>query len=463
MAGLLHLYADCIFGSIHHMGNNEHIPQPGWHVDEETGHLKRDTIHHMGRRCRNWDYCGRGCYLITLTLADRSRPLLGEVRRDGPPMNGREPRPPMDGQEPRPPMDGRELHPPMDGRALFTPTELGRRVEAHVWRIPEFTPEIEVLGVQCMPDHLHMVLRVSRRMAKPLGEHLRGFKIGCTKIALSAMDGRTPHSPMDGRAQGRAQGEAARGKGLFADGFVDTILFDDEAVKRGLDYMRDNPRRLVEKREHPEYFRMVRQLRIHVHGNGEDSPMDGRALDGRALCFAALGNQALLRAPSLVQVQCSRRFFAYARDSQGRILPKAPPAVCTAEFEEKCADMLAAAAHGAVLVSPCISHGEREIARRACAAGARIVALKNKGFSSLEKPSGRLFDLCADGRLLLLAPAGWPFLPGEKKMTREDACVLNRIAQLLLGTNAAKINYRGVTPAGIDKLLAEATTAIRQT
>jgi hypothetical protein len=221
------------------MGNNENILPPGWHVDEKTGYLVRDTIHHMGRRCRNWDYCGRGCYLITITLADRSQPLLGDVRREDS---------------------------AMDGRALFTPTELGRRVEAHAWRIPEFTPEIEVLGVQCMPEHLHMVLRVDRRMAKPLGEHLRGFKIGCTKIALSAIHGREPHSPMDGRAQGRAQGEAARGKGLFADGFVDTILFDDEAVKRGLDYMRDNPRRLIEKREHPEYFRMVRQLRLPIHG-----------------------------------------------------------------------------------------------------------------------------------------------------------------------------------------------------
>ncbi len=238
----LHLSLGCIFGSIRYVIDCEHIP-PRWRVDEETGHLMRDTIHHMGRRCRNWDYCGRGCYLITITLADRSRPLLGEVRREDSAMDGQAP-----------------------GRALFIPTELGRQVEAHVWRITEFTPEIEVLGVQCMPEHLHMVLRVDRRMAKPLGEHLRGFKIGCTKIALSAIHGREPHSPMDGRAQGRAQGEAARGKGLFADGFVDTILFDDEAVKRGLDYMRDNPRRLIEKREHPEYFRMVRQLRLPIHG-----------------------------------------------------------------------------------------------------------------------------------------------------------------------------------------------------
>ena len=171
----------------------------------------RDTIHHMGRRCRNWDYCGRGCYLITITLNDRSHPLLGEVRRA------------------------------IDGAAQFLPTELGRRVEEHAHRIPEHSPDIEVRGVQCMPEHLHMVLRVRNHMAKPLGEHLRGFKIGCTKIArklLPPIDGQSSHSAIDGREQG----EAARGKGLFADGFVDTILFDDEAVARGLAYMHDNPR-----------------------------------------------------------------------------------------------------------------------------------------------------------------------------------------------------------------------------
>ena len=411
----------------------QNIP-PGWHVDEETGFLLRDTIHHMGRRCRNWDYCGTGRYLITMTLRDRSQPLLGECRWKGnSPMDGRA----QDGRA----QDGRA----QDGRAqaLFEPTPLGRRIEEHLRRMPEFSPEIEVLGVQIMPDHLHAVLRVCRRMGKPLGECLRGFKIGCTKIC------REMYSPMDGREQdGQAQGEAARGKGLFADGFVDTILFDDEALARGLAYIRDNPRRLLEKRAHPELFRVVRDV--------EFSPMDGRAQDGRALHFAAIGNHNLLSAPVLLQVQCSRRDFAYAKDAHSRIDARTQPAVCTPFFEEKAAALLAAAAHGAVLVSPCVSHGEKEIARRALLNGARLVALQNKGFAPLYKPPGLYFDRCAEGRLLLLAPAGWPYLPGEKRMTREDACVLNRVAQMLCGSGAAEINYRGLVPADIGKLVERA-------
>lgn len=113
---------------------------------------------------------------------------------------------------------------------------------------------------------------------------------------------------------------------------------------------------------------------------------------------------------------------------------------------------------GAVLVSPCISEGEREIARRAFAAGARVVTLANKGFSPLYKPGGKLFDACAAGNLLMLAPANWPHLPGEKRMTREDACALNRLAQLIAGPGAVEIVYRGVQPEDVDRLARAAVT-----
>ncbi len=38
----------------------------------------------MGRRAFRWDYCGTGTYLITMTLADRSRPLFGRLVGTGP-------------------------------------------------------------------------------------------------------------------------------------------------------------------------------------------------------------------------------------------------------------------------------------------------------------------------------------------------------------------------------------------
>ena len=118
--------------------------------------------------------------------------------------------------------------------------------------------------------------------------------------------------------------------------------------------------------------------------------------------------------------------------------------------------MLTEIAHGATVISPCISEGERELARRAFAAGAKVITLQNKGFSPLYKPGGRFFEPCANGRLLMLAPVAWPYLPGAKPITRASSCTLNRIAQLIAGKGAATINYRGMRIVDVDSLVAEA-------
>ncbi len=249
-------------------------------------------------------------------------------------------------------------------------------------------------------------------------------------------------------------------------------------------YLRDNPRRLAVKRLYPDLFHAVGTLR---------RPLPGLGGEGE---FSALGNRFLLDRP-LVQVQVSRRDFAYRREPKRggglKIVRDAAgvPAVAveSAAFTAKCEALLARARQGAVLLSPCVSEGEREIARRAFAERLPLVVLRNKGFAPLEKPGGRYFDACADGRLLMLVPAAWPHMPGEKPMTRRDALVLNRLAQCLAeegpkacafgteqgglnaeqarravaskfgardggdtcaGQGSAKINYRGVTFAEVD-------------
>lgn len=421
-------------------------------VRDENGALRRETIHRMGRRCRNWDYRCDAVYLITLVLADRSRPILGRLVID----------------EPKGLARGRASATPVAPEAVkahIELSELGRRIEEHWRKIGEFTPEIKPLAVQLMPEHLHGVLWVRRNMKKPLGDALRGFKSGATKIYRAWLSGQT--SPDDGRAQQTADDRVS----LFAPGYVDDILFDKQAFENGSTYVLDNARRLAVKRLFPELFKVLRDVAV----NWRDSPDDGRAQqpaggnDGRAQLglggrFAALGNTFLLKKPTLLQVQCSRSDFGYRRvrnakgalelvkDAKGNKIVD----FATAAFDEKLGDLLAAAKHGAVLVSPCVSDGEKEIAARAFAAGASVVTLQNKGFSPLYKPGGRFFERCAAGNLLMLAPAAWPYLPGEKKITRVEALTLNRIAQLICGSGAATINYRGAKLDDVDALVADA-------
>ena len=435
-------------------------------VRDENGALRRETIHRMGRRCRNWDYRCDAVYLITLVLADRSRPILGRLVIDEPKELAR--------GWASATTAGAAIDPEAV-KAHIELSALGRLIEEHWRRIGEFTPEIKPLAVQLMPEHLHGVLWVRRNMKKPLGDALRGFKSGATKIYRAWLSGQG--SPDDGRAQqtspedGRAQQTADDRVSLFAPGYVDDILFDKQAFENGSAYVLDNARRLAVKRLFPEFFKVLRDVAV----NWRDSPEDGRAQqpaggnDGRAQPglggrFAAISNTFLLKKPTLLQVQCSRSDFGYRRlrnakgalelvkDAKGNKIVD----FATAAFDEKLGDLLAAAKHGAVLVSPCVSDGEKEIAARAFAAGASVVTLQNKGFSPLYKPGGQLFERCEAGNLLMLAPAAWPYLPGEKKITRVEALTLNRIAQLICGSGAATINYRGAKLDDVDALVADA-------
>ena len=403
---------------------------PGWHYDEDTGAIMRDVIHRMGRRCYNCDYSGRAIYMITICLKERGRPVLAawpEIFAS--PMSCSSPvscSSPMSCSSPV------SCSSPETAKSLQMPlTALGEKVLACWRRIPEYWPMVELLECQVMPDHFHGLLFVKKPLAvsgkakdtavartfaspkteknkpKTLGDVIRGFKTGCREVG-------------------------------WQDGYVDTILYRRGQLKNMVRYIRDNPRRLWQKRARPELFRVLG---------------DVEAAHGR---FAAIGNKALLKAPHIFQVQVSRSFFAYQRDSRGAILKNAPPAVATSEFEAKRSGFLEAAEHGAVLLSPCISEGEREIARLAFDKGLKVITLSNKGFSPLYKPGGKLFDLTAKGNLLMLAPISWPYIPGEKKITRIDACVLNRIAQWISGSGAIEIKYRGIEPAYIDRLAAQA-------
>ena len=83
------------------------------------------------------------------------------------------------------------------------------------------------------------------------------------------------------------------------------------------------------------------------------------------------------------------------------------------------------------------------------------LADRSKPLFGVGTPSAQPGD-CSQGAI---APAAWPYVPGEKKMTRIDACVLNRIAQWLSGPGAVEIKYQGVEPRQVDRLAREALKA----
>ena len=404
--------------------------------------IRRETIHRMARRRNGWDYCAPGAYMITLTLADRSRPWLGEV------MTREQAREHHDGLAAGEQGDSRALCRQGAGEGVVVLSELGRLI-AEMWcEIVANWPGVEVCDFIVMPDHIHGILIITRRQKHPLGQIVGSFKARSTsaarvlagELASKLASTIVPGSPSIG---GIVPASLLAGSSLWSAGLVDSILWSDERFARARDYIADNPRRLFAKRANPALFTVKHDLAASL-------PLGAGGAEAKAL-FSAIGNDGLLSRIDFHQVQCSRRFFAYAKDKWGKPIKTEPPAVETDDFRAILDEALAAAKAGAVLVNPCISQGEREIARRAFAAGAAMVVLRNKGFSPLFKPEGSLFDRCAEGRLLMLAPAAWPYTPGERAMTREDACALNRIAQAIARDGASDINYKGLTPSFIDE------------
>ena len=364
----------------------------------------------MTRRLNGWDYQQRAIYFITLVLQDRSSPWLGSL----------------------------VIADTAEGSSYTIQlTDYGSACLAALEELPQYYPQAHLLEVQVMPEHVHFVLFIQQPLPVPLGKLLRGIKAGVSKRWKAI--GETHH----------------RKTPQWASGFQDTILLHEHQLERMCAYVRDNPRRLAEKQQHPHYFCTVRHIQLPLY----QTPFIGT--------FQALGNVNLLHYP-LFQVQCSRRFFTYQRVKMRtgglKILKNAQhePQIAqqTSDYQALLTEALTAVDKGWVLLSPCISDGERQIAREVLNRGGRLIVFRNKSFAPHgEKPSGRAFDACAQGRLLQLAPAAWPYVENEKPMTRIDAIILNRLAQWIAAETATTITYHGYQPKEVDQLAAKAVLA----
>lgn len=391
----------------------------------------------MTRRLIDWDYRSPAIYQITIVAADRAASPFGSLKIGA-----------RDDQS--------------DATIELSP--LGIAV-ADCWEsIPRYYPEIKIIGKQVMPDHFHGILWVKEPLSVHLGQVIKGFKTGCNKAAralgvlnsttLSPSTARESQSPSTVRESLAPSMRRLTAGGVFAEGFQDSILFGEGQLKKMINYLADNPRRLALKRLAPDLFTVANRVALPLVWS------ESRVCRG---WFTTIGNRFLLERP-LYQVQVSRRFFRYQRQAKtGGGLKIARDAAgvplvdfATKEFDERRAEAFAAAEHGAVLLSPCVSDGEREIARLAHEAKLALVTMANKGFAKLQKPVGKLFDACLEGRLLMLAPAAWPYQTNEKPMTRDDATAMNRLCQAIAREGAAEINYHGMTPTDVDAMAWEA-------
>ena len=179
---------------------------------------------------------------------------------------------------------------------------------------------------------------------------------------------------------------------LFEPNYNDLICKSYDMLPTLINYVKDNPRRLLMKHSHPEYLRPFFDLRIGSH------------------TYNGIGNLALLRAPHRLAVRVSRR----NNETQ---------------LQEELHRYMNAAQSGTVLISPAISPGEKRVMRTAFDAKFPTVVIMENGFTPLSKPHGEQFYACAEGRLLMLSP--WPHHNNHQKVTAQQCQAMNLMAQEL--------------------------------
>jgi len=374
----------------------------------------------MKRRSEVNNYTERGIYLVTVAIEGR-RPLLGTLAGRADVQDG-----------------------PTKPHVVLSP--LGERVRDEWFGIPRYYPQIEVIRLCIMPDNIHGILFVHEKIERHLGHVINGFKSGTRRaarelgiiaeakpqltkpttpatkpttaspttptiaptIAPTTAPTTTPTTAQVPYAEAQPQRNpypkhAAIGT-LWEPGYNDRILLHKGQLQRMLAYLDDNPRRLLLKRQHPEYFTRL-------------APLTAVGVQ-----MQAMGNAALLtHCLKMQRLQCSRHLYQQEIDQE----------------QEK---FLAAGHAGTTIISACISTGEQQITTACITAGIPFIVLLVHGFSPYYKPTPLYLKACAEGRLLLLSPFLWQ---NEKITNMRQRCLyLNDLAQRICDevNNRAQVN-----------------------
>lgn len=219
---------------------------------------------------------------------------------------------------------------------------MGRVIADKLYHLGELHPALRAEQYIVMPDHIHALIWVKSTLPEHLGFFIARFK-NTINTAVSI-----DH--------------------IFDDGFNDQIVTNKRDLNTIFNYIKSNPYRLAIRRACPDFFTRCNNMII------EDTPCQ------------AYGNIHLLDNPFKDQVIVHR-----ADDDQ----------IFLANRDR----WLHTAANGGVLVSPFISQREKSIRKEAELAGARLILITNRPLGEREKPSGKDFELCAQGRMLIIAPS----------------------------------------------------------
>lgn len=240
-------------------------------------------------------------------------------------------------------------------RPIVSHSPIGEIIESQILNLPDLCPDLQILQYVIMPDHIHIAIFARNYLPRAVGSYIGMIKVKSGQLIRERFPGI---------------------KVIFTEGFHDRYLRPVHRLSTIIEYIQQNPSRLLMRRQNPDFFRRVNNIEI------------------KERLWQAYGNIHLLdnpfRAPVVIHRADSEQLRA-AKYRRWKHLSE----------------------NGGVLVSPFISQSEKEVRRQCEESQGRIILISNKPFGEKGKPGAHEFEQCANGRLLILAPM--TSLPSDRK------------------------------------------------
>lgn len=315
-----------------------------------------------------------------------------------------------------------------------------------------------------------------KRKQLTLGDMLRGFKQGTTSLYKRWLNGEINPAvngwerTLEGTPRiyttvpgGKASLPITAATSLWEDDYNDIVLYSQRALSEYIHYVDMNAYRWRMRDEYPNLFRHClhimlegtdysawgcifllrkpQRLPVMCHRLARKGMLTAKewAVITSALAATSVGFQHSIT-PALTQgINCLTQGIAlgktprdYEREARERRLghfdrdwlystdPNCITPVAytyTEAFRKQKAELLQAAEHETVLVSPAISDGERSIVYEALERHLCVIKLRKEPLSAKAHPAGKDIDYCAQGNLVVLGP--WE-IPDNLQLRQRD-------------------------------------------
>ena len=247
---------------------------------------------------------------------------------------------------------------------------IGKIIKDAIENFPMEFPYFQTYQYKIMPDHLHWFLYAKERLPKHLGKFISFFKANVSQTISTFLNRNL--TSID----------------IFHPNYTDKIIYPGMNFNVVFNYIRENPLRLATMRQNPEFFQRINEIKI---GDG---------------LYSSYGNQYLLKNPFKEPVIIHRKYSSRYK-------------------EELKNEWMRTALAGGVLVSAYISPYEKIIREEAEMLGSKFILIQNTPFGEKFKPAKHYFELCSQGKLLIIAPKG----EMKEESFREQCLKMNKLAE----------------------------------